>query len=334
MSITILKPGMLTSVQDFGRYGYQHIGMPVSGAIDTKSHRLANFLVGNHDDQATLEITLVGPSIQFNNNACIVITGANLSPSINNQPIPNNRPLIVTNGDILSFGNRKHGLRSYLGIYGGFNLTKFMGSYSTYMRGGLGGFNGRALKKSDILKLNTPLYTKDLKQLKLDIAQEQIYLPAILNYAPKFEVRAITGPNADIFTSDSINSFYSSSYTVDAQSERMGYRLNGPKLELKTTNQLLSEATSFGTVQVPPDGQPIILMADRQTTGGYAKIANICSVDLPLVAQTMPGQTINISEISLAQAQQLDNQRREALGRLYQGMGTLRDKLELYKNKL
>lgn len=333
MSITIIKPGMLTSVQDHGRYGYQHLGVPVSGAIDTKSHRLANFLVGNEEDHASLEITMVGPSILFNSNACIVITGANLSPSINNEPIANNRPLIVSAGDILSFGQRKSGLRAYLGIYGGFKLEKLMGSFSTYIRGGFGGLNGRALKKDDILHLNTPLYTKNLSKLKQDIAQIQIYLPAILNFKPKFDVRAIAGPNADSLTQESLDHFYSASYTVDAQSDRMGCRLNGPNLELNNTDQLLSEPTSFGTIQVPPDGQPIILMSDRQTTGGYAKIANVCSVDLPVVAQAMPGEKLNFSQIDLAQAQQLDNQRRESLGRLFQSMGTLRNQLEPYKNK-
>ena len=330
MSITILKPGMLTSVQDFGRYGYQHLGVPVSGAIDTTSHRLANFLVGNEEDHATLEITMVGPSILFNSNSCIVITGANLSPTINDEAIAINRPIIVSAGDVLNFGARKSGLRSYLAIHGGIKLEKFMDSYSTYMRGGFGGFKGRALAKGDVININMPLHAAGLDQLKQEIAQIQIYLPAILNYKPKFEIRAIAGPNAYLFTQASLDEFYSAQYTIDTQSDRMGSRLKGPELQLNTTEQLLSEPTSFGSIQVPPDGQPIILMADRQTTGGYAKIANVCSVDIPVIAQTMPGEKISINQIDLAQAQQLDTQRREALGRLFQTMGTLRDKLQDY----
>lgn len=332
MSITVIKPGMLTSVQDLGRYGYQHLGVPVSGAIDTRAHRLANFLAGNTDDTATLEITLTGPTLRFNTATCVAISGALLSPSINNNPIPNNRPIIVNAGDTLKFGQHESGLRAYLAVYGGFKIQPVMGSSSTYIRGGFGGFNGRALVKNDQISLNSPLTQHNLAALNQALWQIQIYLPAILNSRPRTDIRAVSGVHAELFTPESIQTFFNSAYTVDAQSERMGYRLKGPTLNLSSSKQILSEAISFGTIQVPPDGSPIILMADRQTTGGYAKIAQICSADLTFVAQTMPGQELRFHLISLAEAQQLDNQRKEAFGRFFQSLAVLREALNNYKN--
>ena len=327
MSITVIKPGLQSSFQDLGRHGYQHLGVSVSGAMDSRAHRLANLLAGNSDDQATLEITLTGPTLRFGAATCIAISGAALSPTLNGQPVPNNRPLIVKAGDVLAFGARKTGLRSYLAVYGGFDIAPVMGSRSTFLRGKFGGLNGRALKKDDQIRLQQTLCERDLDALTDDVWKIKVYLPAILGFTPRHDIRVMAGPHADAFTVASLEQFFTSGYQVSAQSERMGYRLNGPALTLKTTDQIVSEVTSFGTIQVPPDGKPIILMADRQTTGGYVKIAHVATVDLPLVAQTMPGETLHFHDITLAQAQQLDNQREEAFGRLSQGLAPLRDVL-------
>lgn len=327
MSITVIKSGLQSSFQDLGRHGHQHLGVSVSGAMDTRAHRLANILVGNSDDQATLELTLTGPTLQFNTAACIAISGAAMSPTVNGQSVPNNRPLIVKPGDTLAFGTRTKGLRAYLAVYGGFDIAPVLGSRSTFLRGNFGGFEGRALKKGDQINLCQSLSDRDLDTLSDELWKIKVYLPAILGLSLKSEIRVIAGPHAERFSDTSLTQFFESDYKVSAQSERMGYRLEGPTLTLKDTTQIVSEVTSFGTIQVPPDGNPIILMADRQTTGGYVKIAHVATIDLPLVAQIMPGEHMSFHEITLAQAQQLDNQREQAFGRLYQGLESLRELL-------
>lgn len=327
MSISVIKPGMLSTFQDVGRHGHQHLGVSVSGAMDARAHRLANLLVGSSDDQATLEITLTGPTLRFNSATCIAISGAHLSPTVNGRAVPNNRPLIIKAGDTLAFGERTAGLRAYLAVYGGFDIPRVMGSRSTFVRGNFGGLEGRALRKDDQIALLRTLNNRNLDALSDDVWKIKIYLPAIVGLTVRPEIRVIAGPHAGRFTEESLTQFYNSDYRVSPQSERMGYRLSGAALQLKDTTQIASEVTSFGTVQVPPDGNPIILMADRQTTGGYVKIAHIATVDLPLVAQTMPGETLRFQEITLAQAQELDNQREEAFELLQQELTPLRERL-------
>lgn len=328
MTITVLKPGLLSSFQDLGRFGHQHLGVPVGGAMDSRAHRLANLLAGNTEHEATLEITLVGPTLQFNTAGCIAISGAQLTPSLNGNPIPNNRPITVSPGDRLAFGARTSGLRAYLAWHGGFNLSPVLGSYSTYLRGNLGGYQGRALRSGDNLVVNTALTASNLDGLQDQLWHIKVYLPAILGLLPRASVRAMRGPQTQLFTEASVNSLFTEGYRISTDSERMGYRLSGPELRLCTPVQLLSEATSFGSIQVPADGNPIILMADRQTTGGYAKIAHIATTDLPVVAQAMPGETLKFTEITLTQAQHLDKQREEAFERLYQTLKPLRQLLE------
>ncbi|MGB6104568.1 MAG: biotin-dependent carboxyltransferase family protein [Pusillimonas sp.] len=327
MSMHVVKPGMLSSFQDLGRTGHQHLGVPVGGAMDSRAHRLANLLVGNDENEATLEVTLTGPTLRFEAPACIAISGALLSPTLNQEPVPNNRPLIVRDGDVLAFGARASGLRAYIAWHGGIDLPSVMSSRSTYLRGGFGGFQGRALRKGDILHLRTPLKGGEADALARELWDIKIYLPAMLGTAPRPTLRAVRGAHAALFTEASIRDFFSGEYQISPQSERMGYRLQGPQLHLLSAKQLLSDATSFGSVQVPPDGNPIVLMADRQTTGGYAKIAHVATVDLPAIAQSMPGDTLRFTEISLAQARQLDSQREAAFGRLHQALGLLRERL-------
>lgn len=327
MNIQVLKPGMLSSFQDLGRTGYQHLGVPVGGAMDTRAHRLANLLVGNDENEATLEITLTGPTLRFDAPACIAICGAQLSPTLNAEPVPNNRPLIVRRGDVLAFGARAAGLRAYMAWHGGVALTSVMASRSTYLRGGFGGFQGRALRKDDTLTLNADLQDRNLRELAHELWQIKVYLPAILGMKPRPVIRAVRGAHAPLFTDDSVQRFFSGGYEISPQSERMGYRLQGATLKLLSATQLLSEATSFGSVQVPPDGNPIILMADRQTTGGYTKIAHVATVDLPFIAQGMPGETLRFMEISLEEAQSLDARHEEAFAGLRLNLAPLRELL-------
>lgn len=325
MSITVLKPGLLSSFQDLGRPGHQHLGVPVSGAMDTRAHRLANLLVGNTQDTATLEITLSGPSLRFDAPACIAIAGAQLSPAVNGEPVSNYRPLVLRKGDELTFGARQAGLRAYVAWHGGMDLPRVLGSQSTYLRGGFGGFHGRALRKDDVLPLGASLDHLDLDALEQDLWKIKVYLPAILGLVPRAAIRVMRGAHTELFAEQSVHDFFLGEYRISPESERMGYRLQGTRLHLNSATQLLSEATSFGSIQVPADGNPIILMADRQTTGGYAKIAHVVSVDLPVVSQSMPGDILKFTEISLSEAQQLDSQREDAFGQLFQALGPLRE---------
>jgi antagonist of KipI len=324
MSISVLKPGLLSSFQDLGRTGYQHLGVPVGGAMDSRAHRLANLLAGNPGDEATLEVTLSGPVLRFDSAACIAITGATLSPTVNGKPVPNNRPLIVRSGDVLAFGARTAGLRAYVAWHGGIDLPLVLSSRSTYLRGGFGGYKGRSLKAGDVLHQRVRLDDGRLDRLAQALWEIKIYLPAILGLAPRATLRAMQGAHTSLFTDSSIDDFFSSEYRISPQSERMGYRLQGNTLELKSSTQLLSEATSFGSVQVPPDGKPIVLMADRQTTGGYAKIAHIASVDLAVIAQCMPGDTVRFTPVGLDQAQALDMQREASFEQLRRALEPLR----------
>lgn len=327
MSITVIKPGLLSSFHDMGRFGYQHLGVSAGGAMDSRAHRLANLLVGNPKSEATLEVTLAGPTLRFDAAACIAISGANLSPTLNNEPVPNNRPLIIRPNDILAFGARVSGTRAYIAWNGGIDLPIVLGSRSTYLRGGFGGFHGRALRKDDVFALRAGLDTTrhNLERLEEDLWRIKVYLPAILGQMPRSAIRVMRSAHTNWFTDESVQEFFSSEYRVSAASDRMGYRLEGKTLEMKSAAQMLSEATCFGSIQVPPDGKPIVLMADRQTTGGYPKIAHVATVDLSTLAQYMPGEALRFVEIGLPQAQQLDSQREEAFGRLEQTLKPLRD---------
>ena len=324
MSLVVLKPGLLSTIQDLGRHGLQHLGVPVGGAMDSRAHRLANLLVGNDENEATLEITFGGPTLRFDATACIAITGARLAPTLNGQAIANNRPLVVRQGDILAFGQREAGLRAYLAWHGGLSLAPVLGSRSTNLRAGLGGIEGRALRKGDVLHLNKPLPAQDLDELAGRLWDLRIYLPRALVAQPRPALRMIMGAHVPLFSEEALANLFSEPFRVSPDSDRMGYRLRGPRLALSEPVQLLSEAATFGSVQVPADGQPIILMADRQTTGGYAKIGHIASVDLPLVAQSVPGDSLRFSEIPLARAQQLDMLRETAFTQLYESLAPLR----------
>lgn len=317
--ITIEKAGLLTTVQDLGRYGYQKFGVVVSGAMDTYSHRVANLLVGNEENAATLEITLLGPSIVFDEDALISICGGDLTPTINGLPVRMGRSIFVKKDSILSFGTCKAGCRAYLAVAGGFSVPTILNSKSTYLRAKIGGYKGRALKTGDVLEVDTPcvLSKKIIHSLRNRLSsgtflEENWFFPS-MKYGKIFQIRLLKGRQFDLFTSDSQEKVFKESYQIQAESDRMGYRLNGPYLSLKFSKELISEAVNFGTIQVPSDGNPIILMADRQTTGGYPKIGQVAMVDLPLIAQAKPGDHLRFSEVSLLKAQQLFLERKRVI---------------------
>jgi antagonist of KipI len=298
VSLEVLKPGLCTTFQDAGRSGYQHIGVPVNGPMDALAHQLANLLVGNPLGSGVLEITLQGPTLCFHAASLMVITGADLGAQLNGEPLPVNQAVRVVPGTLLSFGQRKAGARAYLAVAGGFILEPVLGSLSTYRRGAYAGVLGRALVAGDRLGVASSFRNVP-----------RVVLPAGLQRAIEQEadtpIRIIPGPEWAAFTEDAHHHLLSSPYRIGNDSERMGYRLQGEDLTFEQPLELLSEAVSFGTVQVPPNGQPIVLMADRQTTGGYPRIAAVIGVDLPLLAQRLPGDLVRFELTSLAQAQRL-----------------------------
>ncbi len=320
MSLVVSKPGMLSSFQDLGRFGQQHLGVSVAGAMDLRAHTLANLLVGNDSSLATLEITLTGPTLRFTKACCIALCGADLSAMLNGQPVALNRPVVVRPQDELSFAGRRHGTRGYLSVFGGFALAPVLGSTSTYIRSAMGGFEGRALQRGDEIPLLCPLKNKKLEELAMDLWATKVYLPAAIAASTRARVRLLKGAQWHEFTAESCAALLSEPYRVSTDSERMGYRLQGSPLLMTAPRQMISEATTFGTIQVPSGGQPIILMADRQTTGGYPKMAYVASVDLPQLAQLGPGDTVSFEAITLKHAQQLEHARGQAFARLAQAL--------------
>lgn len=316
MTIDVIEPGLSTTVQDTGRYGFQEYGVVVSGVMDEHAAIIANALVGNDDHEPLLEVTLIGPTLIFRNEAIISLCGADLSAKINDVTVPLWKPIYIKEGSTLTFGRPIKGCRSYLAIAGGLDVPVVMNSSSTYSRGKIGGYNGRLLRKDDVLHKKEAI--SEFSQIlfnyfKSHITSEEAfrYVPWIVStrliemYSEKSPIRFIKGPQYFDFTEESLERFRKESFQVLTNSDRMGYRLKSFKLELKQNIDLLSEAVTMGTIQVPPDGQPIILMADRQTVGGYPKIGYVASIDLPLLSQVIPGEKLSFEEISLEKAQKL-----------------------------
>jgi urea carboxylase len=303
-AIKVLKPGLFSSFQDLGRRGYQQLGVPVGGAMDELSHRLANRLLGNADVEATLEITQMGPTLRFAAEATIACCGAELSASVDGVPLPLDTPSRLRAGATLAFGRRLSGVRCYLAVRGGFALQPVMGSCSTYERAAYGGHAGRALRKGDVLGLK-------LAHAAFEDAGDGLGAAAIARFRSRWmelgdaPVRVMPGREWAQFSVQAQRSLLSGRYRVGALSDRMGYRLEGEALQRRVTGDLLSEGVCFGTMQVPPDGQPIVLMAEHQTTGGYPRIAQVASVDLPRLAQYGPGDVLWFDMISIEAAQGL-----------------------------
>nr|WP_318539720.1 biotin-dependent carboxyltransferase family protein [Terribacillus saccharophilus] len=302
----VIKPGLLTTFQDLGRTGYQEYGVVVAGAMDDFSLQIANLLVGNQRDDAGLEVTMMGPVLKVLEDSVIAITGGNLSPRVNGQPAPMWKSFEVKEGQLVEFGQPMEGIRSYISVAGGFDLPAVMGSNSTYLKAKIGGLNGRALEKEDILYGNEDAHAVTGRSLHYD---------EIPKYQKEVTVRVVLGPHQDAFTDEAIKTFLSSNYEITPQSDRMGFRLKGPELTHKTTADIISEAIPLGGIQVPANGQPIILMADRQTTGGYTRIATVISADISLLAQAAPGAVVRFEEVSVGEAQEV-YQGRESLLRV------------------
>ena len=297
MGFRVLKGGMLTTVQDFGRSGYQSQGFSVGGALDVRSFKLANLLLDNPENEAVLEITLIGPELEFTSDTIIAITGGDFSPKLNGQPVDMHSAIYVRKGDILKFGSARTGTRCYVAFSGYLDIPVVMGSRCTSLKSQIGGFKGRKLEAGDYVG----------ERIK------RRYLPFFLSRklpAPDYDndngvLRVVMGPQDNMFSKQGIETFLNSEYTVTSEFDRMGCRLDGPIIATKKGSDIISDGIALGAVQVPSAGKPIILLADRQTTGGYAKIATVISVDIPRLVQKKTDQKIRFQPVTVQEAQRL-----------------------------
>lgn len=315
MSCRVLHPGVLTTVQDRGRIGHQRMGVPVSGAMDQLSLRIANLLVGNDETAAALELTLVGPTLRFDERTLIAFAGAEIGAYVDGTRIPAWRPVCIAAGSIVTTEAASRGCRAYLAVGGGIDVPLVLGSRATYGRAALGGLDGRALRRGDLVPCGAPselsrriaaaILEATARQGRVAVASWGAAATLATFFRSGNGIRLLEDEHTRMLTSESLERLWSAEFRVGAQSDRMGYRLEGPALELTTSIEMLSESVAFGTVQLPPGGSPIVLMADRQTTGGYPRIGDVASIDLPLVAQLRPGDRVRFRPISLDEAQRL-----------------------------
>lgn len=324
MSINVLNQGLLTTIQDNGRYGYQKYGIIAGGAMDTYAMKIANILVGNDENEGVLEITMIGPTLKLDKGSLIALTGARMSPQINGKKVPMGRPIYIKEECILKFGQCVSGCRTYLSIAGGFDVKSVMESKSTYLRGAFGGKDGRALVKDDILSCGekSEVSLKIIDKLKNNSSKKSFncgrwYIKNFMLHKEEYvTIRVFKDRQTDYLKDESKENFYNGIFSVDVKSDRMGYRLNGPKIELKEKLEMISGEVSFGTIQLPPDGNPIILLADRATAGGYPKIAHVVSYDIQKIVQMKPGEKIKFKEISIEKAEKLYLKRAEDIEKL------------------
>ncbi|MBI4336351.1 MAG: biotin-dependent carboxyltransferase family protein [Chloroflexi bacterium] len=306
--LEVVEPGLLTTVQDLGRYGYQRYGVPVSGAMDPFALRAANLLVGNAEGEAGLEMTLVGPKLRFLADTVIAVAGGDLGPLLDGQPVPMWSAVQVHQGSLLSFAGVRDGMRAYVALAGGIDVPRVMGSRATYTRARIGGLEGRALKAGDRLGslLNGPARFVPRQSPEL----------ASIKYTHQHILRVVLGPQDDAFTPEGIQTFLSSKYTVTPQSDRVGYRLQGPKVQHREKADIISDGVPFGAVQIVGDGMPIILLADRGTTGGYTKIATVISADLSQLAQAAPGDEMTFKSVTPEEGHEVLRQQEALLQRI------------------
>ncbi len=344
MSILVLRPGSLATVQDLGRPGLQHLAIVPGGAMDAVSHRIANALVGNFTDLATLEFALAGPELRFEDETLIALHGARFEPLLDGVPLPMSRPVLVPAGARLRIGPAGQGAFGYLAVAGGIDVAPVLGSRSTYLAAGFGGWQGRALSAGAELPLardaagrsrarfarlvqhayqarqasqahqahqaRQSSHARDtwvahsMARVGSLAASVRWFAPALtLAASDPVALRFVAGAHLALLDEASRSAFTSARWRVAAQSNRMGYRLSGPKLALATAREIVSQAVCFGTVQLPAGGLPIVLMADRQTTGGYPRIAEVITADLPRLAQCAPGSaTVRFEPVSLEEA--------------------------------
>ena len=297
MGIVIENGGVLTTVQDEGRFGYQAYGVSTSGAMDSHAFHIANLLVGNEMTEGALEMTFIGPVLRFTQDNIIAITGGDLAPMLDGLPFPMYQAVLVKKGQKLSFGGMRNGCRGYIAFAGGLDVPLVMGSKSTLLRNKLGGIDGRKLQAGDEINFTSP---------KTKLANmEKRKVPVKIYPDKEIVLRVVLGPQDDEFTDAGIRSFFWNSGVITNEFDRMGCRIERDPIEHKGDGNINTDGISLGSIQVPANGKPIIMLADRQSTGGYAKIGTVISVDLPKIAQSQPGFKVRFIQVGLDLAQSL-----------------------------
>jgi len=317
MSVAVRQAGIQTTVQDLGRPGWQHAGVPEGGAMDRVAHRIANLLVGNQDDAAALECTLGGVALQITSHALVALTGRDITASLDGVAVPAWQPFRAEPGELLVLHT---GCRTSVAIAGGIDVPMVLGARGTSMRAGFGGFHGRALRRDDILPIGVPTQLGKQMLSRL-VAQGRVIAdwgagPALRpSYAIHPTVRLIEGPELRELTDASRERLFDAGFRIAPDSDRMGFRLQGHTLALTTPMEMRSAGVTVGTIQLPPGGAPIVLMADRQTTGGYPRLGDVIAYDLPLIAQLRPGDDVRFETIALDDAHTLYRHREHDLSR-------------------
>lgn len=310
--IKIRNGGALTTIQDQGRYGAQEAGFGPSGVMDRRAFRIANALLGNKETEAMLEATLLGPEIEFTETDCFVLTGADMGATLDGVPVAGYRVLTAQKGSILKLGFAKEGVRGYIAFAGGLKVPEIMGSKSTSLKVKLGGMEGRKLEAGDEIPfLNPVAKLRHLERRSISHSAES---------RKEWKIRVVLGLQKDYFTDEGIEAFFSTPYTILPESDRMGYRLEGIPVTCKETVDIISDATVPGAIQIPASGKPIILMADRQTTGGYAKLGAVITADLSVLAQAAPGNKLLFEQVSVEEAQKVLKTERDELKKLERRM--------------
>lgn len=293
-SIEVQVPGLFTTVQDLGRPGFGPVGVSASGAADATALRVANRVLGNPENAAGLEMTLQGGQFLFSEGAVVALGGSDFGAAIAGRPVPLWTSVDVRAGEVLRIGRSQSGARCYLCVRGGIRVSLILGSASTHVVSGLGGVDGRALRRGDRLEIGSEPATAALRALRPELIPQ-----------PRAVLRVTDGPQVEWFLPESIQDFYGSPYVVTADANRMGIRLHGAALQTTAACELISEGVALGCVQVPPGGQPVILFVEQQTTGGYAKIANVIAADLPVLGQLKPGDAVRFQCVDLREAREL-----------------------------
>jgi biotin-dependent carboxylase-like uncharacterized protein len=299
----VLNPGVLTTIQDFGRKGFMKYGIPASGAADSFAAEAANLLAGNDPGAALLEITLFRLELLALEELTVAVTGGDLTPTVNKAPLPRWRSVRVRPGDRIAFRGRKTGFRAYLAVRGGFSGEKFLDSRSVFVRG----LMGQPLRAEETLAAEGAAAGFQPREMPPE---------EVPDYSRRGALRVILGPQDDRFTAKGIETFLTSEYKVSAQADRMGYRLEGPKIEHLKGADIISEGIARGAIQVPGDGLPIVLLWDAQVSGGYTKIANVIAADVDILAQVRPGEAVRFERVTLEAAHRALRRRRERLEKI------------------
>lgn len=299
MSITFQKGGILTTLQDLGRYGFRRFGINPNGAMDQAAVRLLNILLGNIENEAVVEMHFPAPRILFEANAIIAIGGASFSPTLDDEPLENWRPYFAKKGSLLKFVNKSSGNRAYLAVHGGFKTTDWLGSASTNLAAQIGGHEGRKFETGDRLDFNKKVRRKP------DLPKAHVSSSLLPSYSRFPTVRVIAGAEFELLSDEARSKLLEQDLTISTNSDRMGFRLQGEPISLAQSHELVSSAVSFGTLQLLPDGQLIVLMADHQTSGGYPRVGHVVARDLPLLAQLGANDKVAFHMITQEEAEHL-----------------------------